>query len=81
MKFDPNEPQLAASLGITAKREAQLDDLFDTVIRSLPRQFKLAVMHERIAPFITTPEEAYYAAAFVISFAHNMKHAEMAIFN
>lgn len=64
---------LPDSLGLTPKRVRQLNNVFSTVCDSLPGGSRRTELHQRLAPFINTPEEGYYMGNLVREYINNLE--------
>lgn len=65
MKYNPNQRLLFMALDLTPARAKELNALFHTALKTLPKTFQEREVHERVAPFLFTPEDAYFMATMV----------------
>lgn len=67
---------LAGSLGLTPKRAGQLETIFTATVDSMPHNATVSELHARLAPFLTTMEEAYYMGNLARELIIGLKQSE-----
>ena len=76
MKYNPNQRLLSMALGLAPARAKELNALFYAALRALPKTFQEREVHTLVAPFLQTPEEAYFMATMVRAKLENAGNPE-----
>ena len=76
MKYYPNQRLLSMALGLTPVRAKELNALFNAALHALPKTFQEREVHALVAPFIQTPEEAYFMATMVRAKLENLDNPQ-----